>query len=314
MTWVESDCWIAIDNRIGFRTSAICLAAKSFTMPALSPTMTEGNISKWSVKEGDSFVAGDLLLEIETDKASMDVEAQEDGIMAKIIKGDGTKGIKVGARIGVLAEVGDDLSTLEIPPEESAPAPPAPKEEAPKPEAPKARAATPPSDAPAKTSSKPAKKQTYPLLPSVEHLLHQYGLDSSAIENMTPTGPNNRLLKGDVLAYLGSVSSSYPKDLSSKIAKFSRLDLSNIKVAPPPAASKPAPPPPPPPKMDKRTSDALFYQVLGIKTKARTPAAAIPSETIISEPPAPKVPARKPDIIELLTGKAKSPSKVLLRN
>lgn len=60
------------------------LAAHNFTMPAMSPTMTEGNIATWKVREGDSFSAGDLLLEIETDKAQMDVEAQEDGIMAKI--------------------------------------------------------------------------------------------------------------------------------------------------------------------------------------------------------------------------------------
>lgn len=61
------------------------LAAHNFTMPALSPTMTEGNITSWKVKEGDSFVAGDVLLEVETDKATMDVEAQDDGIMAKIM-------------------------------------------------------------------------------------------------------------------------------------------------------------------------------------------------------------------------------------
>jgi pyruvate/2-oxoglutarate dehydrogenase complex dihydrolipoamide acyltransferase (E2) component len=54
-------------------------------MPALSPTMTEGNIAKWAVKEGDEFSAGDVLLEVETDKAQMDVEAQDDGIMAKIM-------------------------------------------------------------------------------------------------------------------------------------------------------------------------------------------------------------------------------------
>jgi acetyl/propionyl-CoA carboxylase alpha subunit len=54
-------------------------------MPALSPTMTEGNIASWKIKEGDSFSAGDVLLEIETDKAQMDVEAQDDGILAKIL-------------------------------------------------------------------------------------------------------------------------------------------------------------------------------------------------------------------------------------
>jgi hypothetical protein len=240
----------------GFRTSAACLAAHSFTMPALSPTMTEGNIAKWSVKEGDSFSAGDVLLEIETDKASMDVEAQDDGIMAKIVQGDGSKGIKVGTRIGVIAETGDDLSTLEIPPEESVEA--SPKREAPKP-SPKSetesQAAAPPTPKPASPPSadtatkKPTglpKKQTYPLFPSVEQLMHERGIELSAIDKMTPTGPKNRLLKGDVLAYLGSVSESYPTELATRIEKLTHLDLSNIHLAAPAPA----------PKLDKAAESA----------------------------------------------------------
>ncbi|CZR66198.1 related to pyruvate dehydrogenase complex protein X precursor, dihydrolipoamide acetyltransferase component [Phialocephala subalpina] len=229
----------------GFRTSAKVLAAQNFTMPALSPTMTEGNIGKWAVKEGDSFSAGDVLLEIETDKASMDVEAQDDGIMAKITQPDGTKGIKVGTRIGVLAEPGDDLSSLEIPAEESAA--PEPKKEASKPKseassessssAPPTPSSSASSEAPAKPAGKP-KKQTYPLLPSVGHLMKEHGIEESAIDKMIPSGPNGRLLKGDVLAYLGSVSSSYPSELSTKIEKLTHLDLSNIKLAVP--APKPA--------------------------------------------------------------------------
>jgi hypothetical protein len=207
--------------------------------------MTEGNIGKWAVKEGDSFSAGDVLLEIETDKASMDVEAQDDGIMAKITQPDGTKGIKVGTRIGVLAEPGDDLSSLEIPAEESAA--PEPKKEASKPKseassessssAPPTPSSSASSEAPAKPAGKP-KKQTYPLLPSVGHLMKEHGIEESAIDKMTPSGPNGRLLKGDVLAYLGSVSSSYPSELSTKIEKLTHLDLSNIKLAVP--APKPA--------------------------------------------------------------------------
>ncbi|KAL2074511.1 hypothetical protein VTL71DRAFT_8289 [Oculimacula yallundae] len=227
----------------GFRTSTSCLAAQNFTMPALSPTMTEGNIAKWAVKEGDSFSAGDILLEIETDKASMDVEAQDDGIMAKIFQGDGTKGIKVGVRIGVLAEPGDDLSSLEIPAEENKSS--SPKEESkPAPSESKSESAPSKSSSSESSSSAPAKKsgsskkQTRPLLPSVEHLMHEHKIDPSKIDEMTPTGPNNRLLKGDVLAYLGTVSSSYPAELSSKISKLSHLDLSNIKLAAP--APKPA--------------------------------------------------------------------------
>lgn len=61
--------------------------------------MTEGNIASWKIKEGDSFSAGDVLLEIETDKAQMDVEAQDDGILAKITVQDGSKAVQVGTRI-----------------------------------------------------------------------------------------------------------------------------------------------------------------------------------------------------------------------
>ncbi|TVY21915.1 putative mitochondrial pyruvate dehydrogenase protein X component [Lachnellula arida] len=169
-------------------------------MPALSPTMTEGNIANWKLKEGDSFSAGDVLLEIETDKASMDVEAQDDGILAKITLGDGAKAIKVGTRIGVLAEPGDDINSLEIPAEESSPAPEeASKSKPEKTSESKSEAAPKSSSAdssPAK-SSKPVEKQTYPLLPSVSHLIHEQGLEPADVDKMTPTGPNNRLLKGD---------------------------------------------------------------------------------------------------------------------
>lgn len=225
----------------------------------MSPTMTEGNIASWKIKEGESFAAGDVLLEIETDKASMDVEAQDDGILAKIVVPEGSKAIAVGTRIGVIAEPGDDLSTLEIPEDESSASAPKKEETTPQPAAGKAdskeaasRTSTPASDAPAeqpKQDSSAPKKQRYPLLPSVQHLIHEHGLDASAVEKMTPSGPNGRLLKGDVLAFLGSVSSSYPTDLATRIGRLSHLDLSNIKIrtappaAPKPAASKPVPEP-----------------------------------------------------------------------
>jgi len=70
---------------IAFHPSPLPLALTKFQMPAMSPTMTEGGISTWKMKEGDTFAAGDIILEIETDKATMDVEAQDDGVMAKIL-------------------------------------------------------------------------------------------------------------------------------------------------------------------------------------------------------------------------------------
>lgn len=213
-------------------------------MPALSPTMTEGNIATWKVKEGDEFVAGDVLLEIETDKASMDVEAQEDGIMMKIFEGDGTKNVQVGSRIGVIAEAGDDISSLEVPADNSKASPKeAKKEESP------AQSGQPKEDAPQKQAADPSKRkkssggkpapQKYPLYPSVEHLVKEHKLDEAAISEITPTGPQGRLLKGDVLAYLGTITESRPADIKTRFDHNSHLDLSNIKVAKPAAAPKP---------------------------------------------------------------------------
>ncbi|KAH7106709.1 dihydrolipoamide acetyltransferase [Auriculariales sp. MPI-PUGE-AT-0066] len=85
-------------------------ALSKFVMPAMSPTMTEGGISEWKKNEGESFSAGDVLLEIETDKATIDVEAQDDGVLAKIVSPNGTKGVPIGTIIAVVGEPGDDLS------------------------------------------------------------------------------------------------------------------------------------------------------------------------------------------------------------
>ncbi|RKF74769.1 putative pyruvate dehydrogenase protein X component, mitochondrial [Golovinomyces cichoracearum] len=227
----------------GLRTSAARLIAQKLSMPALSPTMTEGNIAKWNVKEGDTFSAGDVLLEIETDKASMDVEAQDDGILAKIIQADGCKGIKVGTVIGILAEAGDDLKTLNIPLEESTKSESLQKKLSNPEVEPSHQKNSPPKSITSHTTQSDnsvtsVKRQSYPLLPSVQNLMRLHNLDDSTIKNMTPTGPNNRLLKGDVLAYLGHISASYPAQLSSKISHLSHLDLSNIKIREPPPASK----------------------------------------------------------------------------
>jgi len=222
--------------------------------------MTEGNIATWRVKEGDKFTAGDVLLEIETDKATMDVEAQEDGIVMKIMQGDGSKGVQVGARIAVIAEADDDISALEIPAEGGG----AQQSKAPEPAQPAASesqsaapTSEPPKAAPTPTGRQP--KQAYPLLPSVIHLLKQNGLDQSVASNITPTGPNGRLLKGDVLAYLGKINAQTPANMSSMFQKASHLDLSNIKIAkaePKPPAAKPtaaaaAAPAPAPPSVVK---------------------------------------------------------------
>lgn len=245
-------------------------------MPALSPTMTEGNISGWRVKEGDSFSAGDVLLEIETDKATMDVEAQDDGILVKVMQADGSKGVKVGHRIAVTAEAGDDINSLEIPQEDaSASAGEPAKKNRPSPQdeteggidttesSPSAAEAPPASrpeadaEAGGASATRPAaqkaegqgsqgdkaQKQKYPLYPSVEHLLRQNGMSKEDADKIPASGPGGRLLKGDVLAYFGHISKDYPAQASARLSKLSHLDLSNIQLAQPapkPDAAQPA--------------------------------------------------------------------------
>ncbi len=82
----------------------------NITMPALSPTMEEGNLSKWLVKEGDKIAPGDVIAEIETDKATMEVEAVDEGTIAKIVVPAGSEGVKVNALIAILAEEGEDVA------------------------------------------------------------------------------------------------------------------------------------------------------------------------------------------------------------
>lgn len=89
-------------------------------MPALSPTMEEGTLAKWLVKEGDSVSSGDLLAEIETDKATMEFEAIDEGVIAKIVVAEGTDNVKVGAVIAIIAEEGEEVSAAEVDSGESA--------------------------------------------------------------------------------------------------------------------------------------------------------------------------------------------------
>jgi hypothetical protein len=242
--------------RRNFSSCSSLLEAQNFTMPAMSPTMTEGNISSWKVKEGDSFSTGDVLLEIETDKASMDVEAQDDGIVAKIFVEDGSKGIKVGTRIAVLAEVGDDLASLKIPEDTSSAVESQAENVERADEKPTSSASygssedgaiigtpqnkRPSRDRPLTSPVGAGQNPKYPLYPSVLALIHQNHIPDDEVKNIAATGPNNRLLKGDVLAYLGNIEADYSKKQSERIEHNSHLDLSNIKVAP--TAPKPSTP------------------------------------------------------------------------
>src|SRR5947209_20071351 len=80
-------------------------------MPALSPTMTEGTLARWLKKEGEEVKAGDVIAEIETDKATMEVEAVDEGVLGKILVPDGTANVKVNAPIGVLVAEGESVAS-----------------------------------------------------------------------------------------------------------------------------------------------------------------------------------------------------------
>ena len=125
-------------------------------MPALSPTMEQGKLAKWLKAEGDKIKAGDIIAEIETDKATMEVEAVDEGVLAKILIADGTDNVAVNTPIAVIAADGEDVSAAASGAAKAAPAPQA--AEAPAPAAP---AEAPAAPAPAATASVPAQAKSY---------------------------------------------------------------------------------------------------------------------------------------------------------
>ncbi|KAJ3510537.1 hypothetical protein NLJ89_g4621 [Agrocybe chaxingu] len=191
-----------------FHVSARRRALAQFNMPAMSPTMTEGGIASWKKKEGESFSAGDVLLEIETDKATIDVEAQDDGVLAKIIANDGSKGVPVGSVIAIIGEEGDDLSgAAELAQKAASEPAPQPREEAPKQEE---AAPSPPPE-----SSKPSLSQeTKSELPTGERIFASPIAKKIALERgiplakVTGTGPSGRITRTDVENYKAPATAS----------------------------------------------------------------------------------------------------------
>jgi pyruvate dehydrogenase E2 component (dihydrolipoamide acetyltransferase) len=154
-------------------------------MPALSPTMEEGTLAKWHVKVGDTVKAGDVIAEIETDKATMEVEAVDEGVVEAILVDAGTENVKVNALIAKLAGEGDS------------PAPP-PAKATPAAEAPKAAAAPAPTAAPQAAAAPAAQSGDRVFAsPLARRLAQAAGLDLKAVKG---TGPHGRVVKADVEA------------------------------------------------------------------------------------------------------------------
>ncbi|MEO1066394.1 MAG: pyruvate dehydrogenase complex dihydrolipoamide acetyltransferase [Pseudomonadota bacterium] len=163
-------------------------------MPALSPTMEEGNLAKWLVKEGDSVSSGDVIAEIETDKATMEVEAVDEGTIGKIVVDEGSEGVKVNAVIAVLLEDGEDVGAISASQATPSPAPATPSVETP--DAPVAAAS--PAPAPAAPVADGKRVFSSPL---ARRIASQEGLD---IAKIAGTGPHGRVVKRDVDAALAS--------------------------------------------------------------------------------------------------------------
>jgi pyruvate dehydrogenase E2 component (dihydrolipoamide acetyltransferase) len=166
-------------------------------MPALSPTMTEGNLARWLKKEGDAVKSGDVIAEIETDKATMEVEAVEEGKIGKILVPEGAQGVKVNDVIAVLLEEGESPGDIKAsaaaPAPKAAPAPAPKGDGAAKAEAPKPAAAPAPA-APAPTQAAASGNRIF-ASPLAKRLAQQHGLDLSRIVG---SGPYGRVVKSDI--------------------------------------------------------------------------------------------------------------------
>jgi len=166
--------------------------ATNILMPALSPTMTEGTLARWLKKEGDEVRSGDVLAEIETDKATMEVEAVDEGVLSKILVPDGTAGVKVNDPIAVLTEDGEEAAA---PP---AKAPAAPAASAPAASAPAASAvpAAAPAHAPAPMANGHDRERVF-ASPLARRMAKQANIDLSSMKG---SGPNGRIVRADIEA------------------------------------------------------------------------------------------------------------------
>ncbi|AQX21505.1 pyruvate dehydrogenase E2 component (dihydrolipoamide acetyltransferase) [Bartonella sp. CDC_skunk] len=183
------------------------------TMPALSPTMEEGNLSKWNIKEGDKVACGDVIAEIETDKATMEVEAIDEGTVAKIVIPAGTQGVKVNSLIVILAEEGEDLSEAAKIVEESSSV--EMKEQVVKQSMEAASVQAAHSSTNQKLAKQNGDNRGLFASPLARRLAAQAGIDLSLISG---TGPHKRIIKRDVEKALNNgIASSHALHIDQSI-------------------------------------------------------------------------------------------------
>jgi len=198
--------------------------AISIFMPALSPTMEEGTLARWLVKEGDEISSGDLLAEIETDKATMEFEAVDEGIVAKILVPEGSENVKVGTVIALIAEEGEDASAVTEPEQV---AEPINRDEVVVPPEKTAEETKEIAKKPANTPQKPGSSNRIKASPLARRLAAEKGVDISHIKG---SGPHGRIIKADIeTAEGGSVAAGAAEvgaDVTHKSASVSASSTS----------------------------------------------------------------------------------------
>lgn len=221
----------------GFSSDSGLPPHQEIGMPSLSPTMTEGNIARWLKKEGDKISTGEVLCEVETDKATVEMECMEEGYLAKILKGDGSKEIKLGEVIAITVEDEEDIAKFKdynpsasgsgatSANEASAPTPPAShKEEVEKP-------ASLPEPKISKPSAAPDGDRAF-ASPLARKLAEDHNVPLSSIKG---TGPDGHIVKADIEDYLASRGKEAPatkpvtKDTSAPALDYVDIPHSQIR-------------------------------------------------------------------------------------
>ncbi|KAL4278090.1 hypothetical protein GQ457_03G040150 [Hibiscus cannabinus] len=223
-------------SRRGFASDAGLPPHQEIGMPSLSPTMTEGNIARWLKKEGDKVVPGEVLCEVETDKATVELECMEEGYLAKIIKGDGAKEIKVGEIIAITVEEEEGIAKFKdySPPASGSGAPAAKDSAAPPPPPPPKEHVEQPVPSPEPKTPKPTSLPSGDRIfasPLARKLAEDHKVPLSSIKG---TGPDGHIVKADIEDYLASrgkeVSTPTPKTKDVKLASLDYVDIPHSQI------------------------------------------------------------------------------------
>ncbi|CAN7984166.1 unnamed protein product [Ixodes hexagonus] len=213
-------------RNVHFTAYLLGVKGTELRMPSLSPTMTEGTIIKWLKNEGDPIQPGDVLCEIQTDKAVVAFEIEDPGTLAKILKDENSGALSVNTLIGIMVEEGEDWKDVDIPTSDEAPSL-ALEAKASIPAVPEKATTVAPVDG----SATPAARRNL-VGPAVKHLLDTYGLKP---QDVPASGPHNVLLKADVIEFVqskGVQKSSKPAQVSAPAPTVSRAaPLSTLDAA-----------------------------------------------------------------------------------